>query len=315
MMNIEDKIYVAGHKGLVGSEICKKLKMLGYQNIITATHKELDLTRQDSVEHFFEMMKPDYVFLAAAKVGGIYANSTFAADFTYENLMVECNVIKACHDYGVKKLLFLGSSCIYPRNCPQPIKEEYFLTSPLEKTNEGYAIAKIAGIIMCQKFNFQYGTNFISVMPTNLYGSAEHDNYDPKTSHVLPGMIYKFHKAKMENSPTVELWGTGSPLREFLHVSDMADAVIFLMENYNDNEIINIGSGREVSIKKLASMIKEIVGYKGEIVFNADYPDGTPRKIMDSTKLRNLGWEPRIDLYDGIDNLYQELVKIKKFDI
>jgi len=314
-MNIEDKIYVAGHKGLVGSEICKKLKMLGYQNIITATHKELDLTRQDSVEHFFEMMKPDYVFLAAAKVGGIYANSTFAADFTYENLMVECNVIKACHDYGVKKLLFLGSSCIYPRNCPQPIKEEYFLTSPLEKTNEGYAIAKIAGIIMCQKFNFQYGTNFISVMPTNLYGSAEHDNYDPKTSHVLPGMIYKFHKAKMENSPTVELWGTGSPLREFLHVSDMADAVIFLMENYNDNEIINIGSGREVSIKKLASMIKEIVGYKGEIVFNADYPDGTPRKIMDSTKLRNLGWEPRIDLYDGIDNLYQELVKIKKFDI
>jgi GDP-L-fucose synthase len=314
-MNIEDKIYVAGHKGLVGSEIFKKLEMAGYQNIITATHKELDLTRQESVEHFFETMKPDYVFLAAAKVGGIYANSTFAADFTYENLMVECNVVKACHDYGVKKLLMLGSSCIYPRNCPQPIKEEYLLTGPLEKTNEGYAISKIAGITMCQKFNFQYGTNFISVMPTNLYGCAEHDNYDPKTSHVLPGMIYKFHKAKMENSPTVELWGTGSPLREFLHVSDMADAVIFLMENYNDDDIINIGSGKEVSIKKLADIIKEIVQYKGEIIFNSDYPDGTPRKFLDSTKLRNLGWEPRIDLYDGIDNLYQELIKIKKFDI
>jgi GDP-L-fucose synthase len=313
-MEINDKIYVAGHLGLVGSEIYKKLKMLGYQNIITATRKELDLTNQSKTKKFFKNNRPDYVFLAAARVGGIYANSTFAADFTYENLMVECNVIKACHEYGVKKLLYLGSSCIYPRNCPQPIKEEYLLTGPLEKTNEGYAIAKIAGIIMCQKFNFQYGTNFISVMPTNLYGSAKNDNYDPKTSHVLPGMIYKFHKAKIENTPIVELWGTGTPLREFLHVSDMADAIIFLMNNYNSSEIINIGSGKEITIKKLATMIKEIVGYEGEIIFNSDYPDGTPRKFMNSTKLRNLGWEPRIDLYDGIDNLYQELIEIKKFE-
>ena len=325
-MNKTDKIYVAGHKGLVGSEIVKKLKEEGYTNICVANHKtteefdsdletyiHLDLTRQSSVEDYFEFTKPDYVFLAAAKVGGIYANSTYPADFTYNNLMVECNVINACYKYGVKKLLYLGSSCIYPRDCPQPIKEEYLLSGPLEKTNEGYAIAKIAGIIMAQKYNKQYGTNNISLMPTNLYGSAEHDNYDPKTSHVLPGMIYKFHDAKMKKLESVELWGTGKPLREFLHVSDLADASIFLMNNYDSSEIINVGSGVEISIRSLALTIKEIVDYKGQVQFNSSYPDGTPRKFIDSTRLRDLGWMPKITLYDGIKSTYEELLKINKF--
>ena len=311
-MNKTDKIYVAGHNGLVGSEIVKKLKKEGYENIITCNREYLDLTDQRSVKIFFNGHRPDYVFLAAAKVGGIVSNSTYPADFTYQNLMVECNVINACHEYDVKKLLFLGSSCIYPRDCPQPIKEEYLLSGPLEKTNDGYAIAKIAGIIMCQKYNKQYGTNFISLMPTNLYGSIS-DNYDPKNSHVLPGMIRKFHDAKMNNVPTLELWGTGSPFREFLHVSDLADASLFLMNNYDSGEIINIGSGTEITIKDLALMIKEIVGYEGEIYFNDSYPDGTPRKFLDTTKLRNLGWKPTIELYDGIKSTYEDLLRIKKF--
>ncbi len=306
-MNKTDKIYVAGHRGLVGSEIVKKLKENGFNNIITLTHKELDLTRQNEVEHFFDVQRPDYVFLAAAKVGGIYANSTYPADFTYDNLMVECNVVNSCHEFGVKKLLFLGSSCIYPRDCPQPIKEEYLLSGPLEKTNDGYAIAKIAGIIMCQKYNKQHGTNFISLMPTNLYGSIN-DNYDPKNSHVLPGMIRKFHDAKMNNAESVELWGTGKPLREFLHVSDLADAALFLMENYKSGDIINVGSGVEVSIRRLAWIIQDIVGYKGEVKFNSEYPDGTPRKFIDSTKLRELGWKPKISLEEGIKSTYDELV-------
>lgn len=329
-MNKTDKIYVAGHRGLVGSQIVKKLKENGYTNICVAnkmkkdelfvkdndpdleTWLHLDLTSQTSVDSYFDFTRPDYVFLAAAKVGGIYANSTFPADFTYENLMVECNVIKACHKYNVKKLVFLGSSCIYPRDCPQPIKEEYLLSGPLEKTNDGYAIAKIAGIIMCQKFNHQYGTNYISLMPTNLYGSIN-DNYDPKNSHVLPGMIRKFHDAKKNNLPIMELWGTGSPFREFLHVSDMADAAIFLMNNYDSSEIINVGSGVEISIKNLAYVIKEIVGYEGKIYFNDSYPDGTPRKFLDTTKLRDLGWMPKITLYDGIKSTYEECLKVGKF--
>jgi GDP-L-fucose synthase len=311
-MNKTDKIYVAGHRGLVGSEIVKKLREDGYENIITRTHSGLDLTRQWDTEHFFLDNKPDYVFLAAAKVGGIYANSTYPADFTYENLMVECNVIKSCHEFGVKKLLYLASSCVYPRDCPQPIKEEYLLTGPLEKTNDGYAISKIAGIIMCQKYNEQYGTNFISLMPTNLYGSIS-DNYDLKNSHVLPAMIRKFHDAKVNNSPYVELWGTGSPLREFLHVSDLADAAIFLMNNYNSTEIINVGSGDEISIKYLAFIIKDIIGYGGEIRFNSNYPDGTPRKLLDSSKLKDMGWKPKILLYDGIKSTYENLLKCGKF--
>lgn len=311
-MNKTDKIYIAGHRGLVGSEILKKLEKEGYENIITSTHKQLDLTNQLETDVFFDNHKPDYVFLAAAKVGGIVANSTYPADFTYENLMVECNVINSCYKHQVKKLVFLGSSCIYPRDCHQPIKEEYLLSGPLEQTNNGYAIAKIAGIIMCQKYNKQYGTNYISLMPTNLYGSVS-DNYDPKNSHVLPGMIRKFHDAKINNVSSVELWGTGSPFREFLHVSDLADAVLFLMDNYNSSEIINVGSGSEITIKDLAFMIKNIVGYEGHIHFNDSYPDGTPRKFLDSSKLRELGWKPKINLYDGIKSTYEELLKIKKF--
>ena len=325
-----DKIYVAGHRGLVGSEIVKKLKSEGYENIITATHRDeegpmypprgthqplplhVDLTRQSDTEKFFQEQRPDYVFLAAAKVGGIYANSTFPADFTYENLMVECNVIKSCYEYGVKKLVFLGSSCVFPKMSPQPIKEEYLLTSPLEKTNEGYAIAKIAGIIMCQKFNTQYNTNYITLMPTNLYGSLQ-DNYDPKTSHVLPGMIRKFHEAKVKNLPVMELWGTGSPFREFLHVSDLADAALFLMDHYDSSEIINVGSGEEITIKDLALMIKDIVGYEGDIYFNDSYPNGTPRKFLDSTKLMRLGWKPKIGLRDGIKSTYDEIIANNKF--
>jgi len=313
-MNKNDKIFVAGHKGLVGSEIVRKLEAEGYKNIITATHKELDLTRQARTELFFHANKPDYVFLAAAKVGGIMANSTYAADFTYENLMVECNITKCCHDFGVKKLLFLGSSCIYPRDCPQPIREEYLLSSALEKTNEGYAIAKIAGIILGQKFKHQYGTNIISLMPTNLYGSIN-DNYDPKNSHVLPGMIRKFHDAKTKGDKSVELWGTGTPFREFLHVSDLADAAIFLMNNYDSEEIVNVGSGDEISIKDLATTIKNVVGFKGMVSFNTDYPDGTPRKFLDTSRLRKLGWKPKISLKEGLESTYRDLLRTNKFNM
>ena len=302
-MNKDSKIYVAGHRGLVGSAIMRKLKQEGYTNIITRTHKELDLTNQAQTQEFFEKEKPEYVFLAAAKVGGIHANNTYPADFAYINTMIESNVIKASYDYGVKKLLFLGSSCIYPKLCPQPIKEEYLLTGPLEKTNEAYAIAKIAGLKMCQYFNRQYGTNYISVMPTNLYGP--NDNFDLETSHVLPALIRKFHEAEINNKPYVEVWGTGTPRREFLHVDDLADAVIYLMNNYNENEPLNIGTGKDITIKELAELIKEIVGYEGEIKFDTTKPDGTPRKLLDVSRLHNAGWEHKITLREGIENTYE----------
>lgn len=302
-MNKDSKIYVAGHRGLVGSAIMRKLQQEGYTNIITRTHKELDLTNQAQTQEFFKKEKPEYVFLAAAKVGGIHANNTYPADFAYINIMIESNVIKASYDYGVKKLLFLGSSCIYPKLCPQPIKEEYLLTGLLEKTNEAYAIAKIAGLKMCQYFNRQYGTNYISVMPTNLYGP--NDNFDLETSHVLPALIRKFHEAKIDNKPYVEVWGTGTPRREFLHVDDLADAVVYLMNNYDENEPLNIGTGKDVTIKELAELIKEVVGYEGEIKFDTTKPDGTPRKLLDVSRLHNAGWEHKITLREGIENTYE----------
>ena len=302
-MNKDSKIYVAGHRGLVGSAIMRKLQQEGYTNIITRTHKELDLTNQAQTQEFFEKEKPEYVFLAAAKVGGIHANNTYPADFAYINIMIESNVIKASYDYGVNKLLFLGSSCIYPKLCPQPIKEEYLLTGPLEKTNEAYAIAKIAGLKMCQYFNRQYGTNYISVMPTNLYGP--NDNFDLETSHAFAALLRKFHEAKINNKPYVEVWGTGTPRREFLHVDDLADAVVYLMNNYDENEPLNIGTGKDVTIKELAELIKEVVGYEGEIKFDTTKPDGTPRKLLDVSRLHNAGWEHKITLREGIENTYE----------
>ncbi len=302
-MDRNAKIYVAGHKGLVGSAIVRNLKKRGYKNIITRTHGELDLKNQKAVEEFWRDEEPEYVYLAAAKVGGILANDQYPADFIYENLMIQNNVIKAAHDFNAKKLLFLGSTCIYPKNAPQPIKEEYLLSGFLEPTNEAYAIAKIAGLEMCKFFKRQYGDNFISCMPTNLYGP--YDNFDLKSSHVLPALIRKFHEAKEEGKPSVEVWGTGTPLREFLHVDDMADACIFLMENYNGEEHVNIGTGEEVSIKQLAETVKEIIGYKGQLLFNSDKPDGTPRKLTDITKLHELGWKHSINLKEGIEDSYK----------
>lgn len=302
-MNKNSKIYVAGHRGLVGSAIVRNLQSKGYTNIITRTHSELDLTDQQAVRRFFEEEKPEYVFLAAAKVGGIHANNTYPADFIYDNLMIECNVIKAAHDFNVKKLLFLGSSCIYPKMAPQPIKEEYLLSGYLEPTNEAYAIAKIAGLKMCQYFKKQYGDNFISCMPTNLYGP--NDNFDLQNSHVLPALIRKFHEAKVENKPYVEVWGTGTPRREFLYVDDMADACVFLMENYDGEETVNIGTGEDVTIKELAEIIKEVVGYEGELNFDTSKPDGTPRKLLDVSKLNKLGWKYKIELRDGIEKSYK----------
>ncbi len=302
-MNKDSKIYVAGHRGLVGSAIMRKLKQEGYTNIITRTHKELDLTNQAQTQEFFEKEKPEYVFLAAAKVGGIHANNTYPADFAYINTMIESNVIKASYDYDVKKLLFLGSSCIYPKLCPQPIKEEYLLTGPLEKTNEAYAIAKIAGLKMCQYFNRQYGTKYISVMPTNLYGP--NDNFDLETSHAFAALLRKFHEAKINNKPYVEVWGTGTPRREFLHVDDLADAVVYLMNNYDENEPLNIGTGKDVTIKELAELIKEIVGYEGEIKFDTTKPDGTPRKLLDVSRLHATGWKHKIELREGIKQTYE----------
>lgn len=298
------KIYVAGHKGLVGSSIMRKLVSEGYTNIITRTHKELDLTDQKATRNFFEQEKPEYVFLAAAKVGGINANNTYPADFIYTNLMIECNVIKSAYDYDVKKLLFLGSSCIYPKMAAQPIKEEYLLTGELEKTNEAYALAKITGLKMCEFFNRQYGTTFISAMPTNLYGP--NDNYDLETSHVLPALIRKFHEAKVENKPSVEIWGTGTPKREFLYVDDLADALLFLMNHYEGNETVNVGTGEDISIKDLALLIKEIVRYEGELQFDTSKPDGTPRKLLDVSKLRTLGWDYQTQLKEGIKQVYSE---------
>ncbi|MDD2340093.1 MAG: GDP-L-fucose synthase [Methanosarcina sp.] len=305
-MDKDSKIYVAGHRGLVGSALKKKLELKGYTNLIFRNHKELDLINQQAVNEFFEQEKPEYVFLAAAKVGGILANSTHPADFIYENLMIESNIIHAAYKYGVKKLLFLGSSCIYPKLAPQPLKEEYLLTGPLEETNEAYAIAKIAGIRLCKHYNQQYGTNFISVMPTNLYGP--NDNFDLETSHVMPALIRKFHEAKVNNEPEVVVWGTGKPLREFMHVDDMADACVYLMENYDYSDIgefVNIGVGEDVTIRELVAFIKEVVGFEGKIKYDTSKPDGTPRKLMDVSRLNGLGWKTRISLKDGIKETYE----------
>ena len=302
-MNKNSKIYVAGNRGLVGSAIVRNLKQKGYTNIIERTHSELDLMNQQAVRSFFEIEKPEYVVLAAAKVGGIGANKTYPADFIYENMEIQNNVIKAAHDFKVTKLLFLGSSCIYPKMCPQPIKEEYLLSGYLEPTNEAYALAKIAGLKMCQFFKRQYGDNFISCMPTNLYGP--HDNYDLNNSHVMPALIRKFHEAKVNNEAVVEVWGTGKPLREFLYVDDMADACVFLLENYDGEEHVNVGTGKELTIGEMAEMVKRVVGFKGELVFNTDKPDGTMRKLLDVSKLEQTGWKYKVELEDGIKMAYK----------
>lgn len=302
-MEKQDKIYVAGHRGLVGSAIVRNLKKKGYDNVIGRTHEELDLLEQQQVRDFFEKERPDHVVLAAARVGGINANNTRPADFAYENMQMQCNVIKAAHDYKVKKLLFLGSTCIYPRLAEQPIREEALLTGSLEPTNEAYAIAKIAGLSMCRYFKTQYGDNFISCMPTNLYGP--NDNFDLESSHVMPAMIRKFHDAKKSGAPSVELWGTGKPLREFLYVDDMADACVFLLEHYDGETHVNIGTGQEISIKELAEAVRRAVGYEGEIVWNSDMPDGTPRKLTDVSRLHSLGWHHQVELEEGIRLAYQ----------
>ncbi len=297
------KIFVAGHRGMVGSAIVRRLKGEGYSNLLLPTSSELDLRNQGAVERFFDSEKPEYVFLAAAKVGGIMANNIYRADFLYENLMIESNVIHQSYVHGVKKLLFLGSSCIYPKMAPQPLKEEYLLSGYLEETNEPYAIAKIAGIKLCENYRRQYGCDFISAMPTNLYGP--NDNYDLKDSHVVPALLRKIHEAKEANSSFVEVWGTGKPLREFLHVDDLAEACLFLMNNYSDEQFINVGSGRELSISDLAQLIAQIVNYKGSITFDTSKPDGTPRKLMDTSKLNKMGWKPKISLLDGLLSAYQ----------
>ena len=306
-MQKDSRIYIAGHKGMVGSAILRKLQQLGFTNLITENKDNLNLLNQEQVRNFFLLERPEYVFLCAAKVGGIKANSDFKADFIYENLIIQSNIINCSKLFNVKKLLFLGSSCIYPKLCQQPIKEEYLLTGSLEPTNDAYAIAKIAGIKMCQSFNEQYSTNFISVMPTNLYGY--NDNYDLKNSHVLPAMIRKFHEAKINENPHVEIWGDGTPMREFLFVDDLAEACLFLMDNYNDNDIVNIGTGEDITIKDLAYLIKEVVGFKGNILFNSQMPNGTPRKLLDVSKLTNLGWQYKISLKEGIEKTYKEYVK------
>lgn len=303
-MEKDSKIYIAGHRGLVGSALVRKLQAEGYTNLVTRTSKELDLRRQEQVERFFEEEKPEYVFLAAARVGGILANSTYPGQFIYDNLMIQTNVLECARLHRVKKLLFLGSSCIYPRDCPQPIKEEYLLTGPLEATNEAYAIAKIAGIKMCQAYRKQYGCNFIAVMPTNLYGP--NDNYDLETSHVLPAMIRKFHEAKVNNEPFVTLWGTGKPRREFLYVDDLADACLFLMNHYDGAEIVNIGTGEDLTISELADLVGRLVEYKGEIRWDSTKPDGTPRKALDISVIHELGWKPSFSLESGISNLLKE---------
>ena len=305
-MKLHSKIYLAGHRGMAGSAIHRNLEARGYTNLITRTHSELDLTNQRAVNDVFEAERPGYVFLAAAKVGGILANSTYPAEFIFENIMIEANVIHAAYTYDVKKLLFLGSSCIFPRLAPQPLKEEYLLTGELEVTNEAYSVAKIAGIRMCKHYNQQYGTNFISVMPTNLFGPG--DNYDLETSHVMAALIRKFHKAKIGNEPQVVMWGTGAPRREFMHVDDMADACVYLMENYDASDIgefVNIGVGEDLTIRELAELIGKIVGYGGEIVYDTTKPDGTPQKLLDVSKLHGLGWEAKISLRDGIKQAYE----------
>ena len=306
-MDKNSRIYVAGHRGMVGSAIVRRLKNDGYENLILRTHSELDLTNQAAVESLFATEKPDYVFMAAAKVGGIHSNNTYRGEFIYRNLMIQSNIIHQAYLQKVKKLLFLGSSCIYPKNAPQPIKEEYLLTGELEPTNEPYAVAKIAGIKLCQAYNDQYGTQFISAMPTNLYGP--NDNYDLETSHVLPALIRKFHEAKLSQSPYVEMWGTGKPMREFLYVDDLADACLFLMERYNGNNIVNIGCGQDITISGLGNLIKEIVGFQGETRFDVAKPDGTFRKLLDISQLTTLGWSAKIDLRTGIKMAYANFLE------
>ena len=306
-MNKQDKVYVAGHRGMVGSAIVRKLQAEGHTSIVTRTSKELNLIDQQAVRDFFAQEKPAYVYLAAAKVGGIHANNVYRAQFLYENLMIESNIIHAAYENGVKKLLFLGSSCIYPKMAPQPLKEESLLTGLLEQTNEPYAIAKIAGIKLAESYRRQYGCNYISAMPTNLYGP--NDNYDLNNSHVLPALIRKFHTAKVTGAPSVEVWGTGSPMREFLHVDDLPDACYFLMRNYDEELFLNIGTGVDLTIKELAEMIKDIVGYTGELKWNTEKPDGTPRKLMDVGRLHNLGWKHRIGLREGITAVYAEFAQ------
>lgn len=302
-MNKTSRIYIAGHRGLVGSAIYRKLESEGYTNLLLRTSGELNLKRQSDVESFFEQEEPEYVFLAAAKVGGILANNAYPADFIYDNIMIQTNIIHSSYQNGVKKLLFLGSSCIYPKYAPQPMKEEYLLTGELEPTNEPYAVAKIAGIKMCQAYNRQYGTNFISVMPTNLYGPF--DNFDLETSHVLPALIRKFHEAKVAQKESVVLWGTGTPIREFLYIDDLADACLFLMETYDGSEILNIGVGEDISISELGYLIKEIVGYEGNIVYDHSKPDGTPRKLLNVAGLHSLGWKAKTSLREGIAKTYE----------
>ena len=305
------KIYIAGHRGMVGSAIKRKLETQGFTNFIERTSSELDIRNQASVKAFFEEQEPDYVFLAAAKVGGILANNTYRAEFLYDNLMIQSNIIDSAHKSKVKKLMFLGSSCIYPKLAPQPLKEDYLLTGELEPTNEPYAIAKIAGITMCDAYRAQYDCNFVSVMPTNLYGP--NDNYDLKNSHVLPALIRKFHEAKKNNLPEVIMWGTGSPKREFLHVDDLADACVYLMETYNEPGLVNIGTGEDISILDLAKLVQKTVGYKGEISHDLSKPDGTPRKLMDVSKLKDKGWSANIPLEEGVKKVYKGLDKKEWF--
>jgi len=311
-MNKEGKVYVAGHRGMVGSALVRKLKAADFNNIITRTSAELNLTNQQAVADFFAAEKPDYVILAAAKVGGILANNTYRGQFIYENMMIQNNVIHQSYLNGVKKLLFLGSSCIYPKMAPQPLKEDYLLTGTLEATNEPYAIAKIAGIKMCEAYRSQYGCNFISAMPTNLYGP--NDNYDLNNSHVLPALIRKFHTAKVNAASEVEIWGSGTPRREFLHVDDLADACYYLLQNYDGEQLVNVGSGVDVTILELANLVKEIVGFRGEIKMDATKPDGTPRKLMDVSKLEKVGWKYKISLQEGIASVYKEVLEKKIFD-
>lgn len=311
MMFSESKIYVAGHNGMVGSAICRKLEEASVKNIITRSSSDLDLRNQAAVNTFFDAEKPDYVFLAAAKVGGILANDTYRAEFLYDNLMIEANVIHAAYKSKVEKLLFLGSSCIYPKLAEQPIKEEYLLTGVLEPTNEPYAIAKIAGLKMCENYRSQYGCNFISVMPTNLYGVG--DNYHPDNSHVLPALIRKFHLAKENKNADVKLWGSGTPKREFLYVEDLADACLFLMNNYDEQDPVNIGSGSDLSIFDLAQLVKDVVGFEGQITWNTDMPDGTPRKLLDVSRLAKMGWNPSTQLREGIEMAHADFLNRQEF--
>ncbi|PWV49835.1 GDP-L-fucose synthase [Chitinophaga sp. S165] len=305
-MQLKDKIYIAGHRGMVGGAISRRLTTLGYENLLTRSSAELDLRSQADVNEFFAREKPDYVFLAAAKVGGIHANNTYRAEFLYDNLMMETNIIHAAWKHGVKKLMFLGSSCIYPKMAPQPLQESSLLTGPLEPTNEPYAIAKIAGIKLCEAYRDQYGCNYISVMPTNLYGIG--DNYHPENSHVLPALIRRFHEAKENGAPNVTVWGSGTPKREFLFADDLAAACVYLMLHYDEKELVNIGTGEDLSIRELAETVKEVVCYEGDIVFDASKPDGTPRKLMDVSKLHKLGWKHSVELKEGLVQAYADFL-------